>query len=114
VALGPHFRRVEIVPSLEAACAVCREDSFTLILADGPSLPHGDGNLGATLARLAGGRGRALVLNDHKACDLSGILYGFVEILNKPVAPASLLSKLADMHQAAESTHANLAAAAAA
>jgi signal transduction histidine kinase len=111
VALGPHFRRVEIVANLEAAGAVCREDGFSLILADGPSLPHGDGDLGATLARLAGGRGRALVLNDHKASDLSGSLYGFVEILNKPVAPASLISKLADMHQAAESTHASLAAA---
>ena len=106
--LGPHFRHVEIVPSLDAAAASCRNERFALVVADGPSLPDDDGDLGVALVRLAGGRGRALILNDRQARDLSQILDGFAEILDKPIGPASLLSKLADMQQATQT--ANLAA----
>jgi CheY-like chemotaxis protein len=106
--LGPHFRHVEIVPSLDAAAASCRNERFALVVADGPSLPGDDGDLGAALVRLAGGRGRVLILNDRQARDLSQVLDGFAEILDKPIGPASLLSKLADMQQATQT--ANLAA----
>jgi nitrogen-specific signal transduction histidine kinase len=99
MALGPHFRHVEIVASLEAATAACGNDDFSLVVADGPSLANESGDLGAALICLAGGK--VLVLNDRQACDLSQTLDGFAEILNKPVAPANLLSKLADMHEAA-------------
>jgi signal transduction histidine kinase len=101
MALGPHVRRLEIAPSLEAAGTLCAQENFALIVVDGPSLPHGDGDLGERLARLAGGRGKALVLNDREACDLSQALGGVAEILNKPVAPQGLLSKLAEMRQGA-------------
>jgi signal transduction histidine kinase len=114
MALGPHCGHLEIVPSLEAADAASREEQFALVVADGPSLPRDDRGLGSRLERLAGGRGKALVLNDREAGDLSGILDGFAEILNKPVAPAGLLSKLADMRhgvQAADKGRAAVAAA---
>jgi nitrogen-specific signal transduction histidine kinase len=102
MALGPHCRHLEIVASLEAADMASRDDRFALIVADGPSLPRDDGDLGLRLMRLAGGRGNALVLNDREASDLSGILDNFAEILNKPVAPTGLLSKLADMRERAQ------------
>jgi len=83
-------------------------------VADGPSLPPDDADVGARLSRLAGGRGRALVLNDCQIGDLSGALAGFAEVLNKPVAPAGLLSKLADMRQRTKGSDAGSAAVAAA
>ena len=112
VVLGPHLKRLEIVANLEAAVAACRDQSFSLVLADGPSLARDDSDLGAALVRLTGGK--ALVLNDSQSCDLSETLEGFAEILNKPVAPASLLSKLAEMHRAARAGYADPAAVAAA
>jgi signal transduction histidine kinase len=114
MALGPHCRHLEIVATLEAAETASREERFALVVADGPSLPRDDSDLGRRLERLAGGRGRALVLNDREAGDLSGALDNFVEILNKPVAPASLVSKLADMRQRAQPADAGRAAVAAA
>ncbi|HTW35300.1 MAG TPA: ATP-binding protein [Rhizomicrobium sp.] len=114
MALGPHCKHLEIVPSLEAADAACREEHFALIVADGPSLPREAADLGPRLERLPSGRGKALVLNDCQAGDLSGILGGLVEILNKPVAPASLLSKLVDMRQGVHATDTGGAAVAAA
>lgn len=113
MALGPHCKHLEIVANLEAADAARREEYFALVVADGPSLPR-EGDIGARLERLAGGRGNALVLNDREAGDLSGILEGFVEILNKPVAPTGLLSKLADMRQRAQTADTGRAAVAAA
>jgi len=82
-------------------------------VADGPSLPRAAADLGARLEQLAGGRGKALVLNDSQAGDLSGILDGFAEILNKPVAPASLLSKLVEMRQGVHTADSGAAVAAA-
>lgn len=114
MALGPHCRQLEIAPSLEAAEAARRENRFSLLVADGPSLPREAADLGARLQRLAGGKGKALILNDNQAGDLSEVLAGFVEILNKPVAPASLLSKLADMRQGVLSAETGRAAVAAA
>ena len=89
-------------------------DNFALLVADGPALPREAADLGLRLAELAGGQGKALVLNDNQAGDLSAVLVGFVEILNKPVAPAILLSKLADMRQGAQTAEAGRAAVAAA
>jgi signal transduction histidine kinase len=114
VALGPHVRHLEIVPNLEAAAAALDANRFALVVADGPSLPPDDADVGARLSRLAGGRGRALVLNDCQIGDLSGALAGFAEVLNKPVAPAGLLSKLADMRQRTKGSDAGSAAVAAA
>ena len=73
MALGPHCRHLEIVPNLEAADIASREERFALVVADGPSLPRDGGDLGPRLERLAGGRDRALVLNDREAGDLSGM-----------------------------------------
>jgi signal transduction histidine kinase len=112
VALGPHFKRLEIVPSLEAAIAASGDTKYALLLADGPSLPRDDGALGARLEGLAGGRGKALVLNDREIFDFTEALSGPAVILNKPVAPAALLSKLAEMRQGTDT--AKVAAAAAA
>jgi signal transduction histidine kinase len=112
--LGPHFRHVEIVPSLDAAAASCRGERFALVVADGPSLPRDENDLGVALVRLAGEKGLTLVLNDRLGHDLSPTLDGFTEVLHKPVAPASLLAKLADMHEAAQSANARPASAKAA
>ena len=114
MALGPHCKQLAIVSSLEAAETAGREDSFALLVADGPSLPHEAADLGPRLQTLAGGASKALVLNDNQAGDLSGTLAGFVEILNKPVAPAALLSRLADMRHGVQSANAGRAAVAAA
>ena len=114
MALGPHCKQLEIVSTLEAAETAGRQDSFALLVADGPSLPQGAADLGARLQKLAGASSKVLVLNDNQAGDLSGHLAGFVEILNKPVAPASLLSRLADMRQGVQTANAGRAAVAAA
>jgi len=113
VVLGPHFNRLEIVASLEAACTACREESYALVLADGPALSRDAVDLGSQLASL-GGRERTLVLNDAQACDVSQELEDFADILNKPVAPAILLSKLAEMRRNADSANADAATVAAA